>query len=95
MALPFPVKTFKSKNHNFSDNRQEDLFISGVPVPKLISEFGIDLAELNPYLPIDPGLTKRWRCTFWLLPKVASQGAYYCALKIVVSRLHQKNFRNI
>ena len=66
----------------FSDNGQEDLFISGVPVPNLISEFGIDLAELNPYLPIDPGLTKRVEVHYFgYYRKWHPQGAYYYAVE--------------
>ena len=66
----------------FSDNGQEGLFISGVPVPKLISEFGIELAELNPYLPIDPGLTETVEVHYFgYYRKWHPQGAYYYAVE--------------
>ena len=53
-----------------------------MPVPKLISEFGIDLAELNPYLLIDPGLTKRVEVHYFgYYRKWHPQGAYYYAVE--------------
>jgi hypothetical protein len=34
----------------------EDMFISGVPVKKIIEDFGVDKSELQPYMPIDQNM---------------------------------------
>ena len=39
-------------NHRvFSSSREDDLFISGVPFKNLLTTFGIDRSELQPYMP--------------------------------------------
>ncbi len=79
-----PVKTGESDKQSqrfFSSNSEDNLFISGVPVRELLTTFGVDRSELQPYLPVDTsnlgnvevhyfGYYKRWH----------PQAAYYYAV---------------
>ena len=79
-----PVKSGESdrqSNSFFSSNKEEDLFISGVPVLDLCSKFGIDRSELQPYLPIDNSIIGNIEVHYFgYYRKWHPQGAYYYAV---------------
>ena len=76
------TKGNKQEKSFFSDNKTEDLFISGVNVKELIENFGIKKSELQPYLPLnDSDIENVEVHYFGYYRKWHPQGAYYYAVE--------------
>ncbi len=66
----------------FSDRTQNEIFISGVSINKLISDFGIKKSELQPYLPLNTTAARNIEVHYFgYYRKWHPQGAYYYAVE--------------
>ncbi len=67
----------------YSGTDFDETFLSGVPVKQLISDFGLDLADLQPYMPANVNFLREKNVEvhyFGYYKKWHPQGAYYYAV---------------
>ena len=68
----------------FSAPNFEDMYLSGVPIPELIEDYGIDLSELQLYMPVDPERVREKNIEvhyFGYYNKWHPQGSYYYSVE--------------
>tara|TARA_B110000008_G_scaffold279997_1_gene330501 strand:- start:14267 stop:15583 length:1317 start_codon:yes stop_codon:yes gene_type:complete len=68
----------------FSAANFEDMYLSGVPVRELIENYGIDLSELQLYMPVDPERVREKNIEvhyFGYYNKWHPQGSYYYSVE--------------
>jgi len=82
-----PVENDNSKKQDdkfFSASNIDDIHLSGVSLTELVEDYGIDLSELQPYMPIDSGVIRGKSIEvhyFGYYHKWHPQGAYYYSVE--------------